>query len=614
MKKRIFACVLTLLMAVTLLPFGASAGGGGAGWYWPNSYSWGDTFQGWITLDANNDSYTFRRFVDSEGNAYMRSPVQPDGVSGAETADEYLISPQITLADGQEYTLRFESSGDEDTSTPKMALFDVYLYTGEAKLTQTNVVDALKNEKAVYRTCGSADWIANTLDLTACRGKTIQIVFHQNNTDRGELQLRRLAIYWQEPDEILSKVTATNVPLPQVGKTPANLKESDITFPAFANYELIPGSLTYLRSQNGQVTTLSATDRFEDGMEYYVRFRVRPTTATSISESFTGTASVNGRYAVFRNEGDGTVTVDLYYGRLYVGEGNGYISRVDLVVPIPKTGDVFNGSQDDAGATAVGTDFHFTVVQSKWYNEWGLSDSHMVFEAGAKYFVEIDLKPNSGYRFDEDTIVTINGQPAKTFKQANVSTWYVVSENYTMPPKPDNPFTDVEKGAYYETPVLWAVNHTPQITNGVSEKSFAPDAQCTRGQVVTFLWRANGCPDTKMETCPFTDVSPNDYFYTAVLWAVENHITNGTSPTTFSPNQTCTRAQVVTFQWRASHEPNPKGSTSPFTDVTGDYYYKAVLWAVENKITNGTSSTTFSPNQTCTRGQIVTFLYRDMGE
>ena len=295
-----------------------------------------------------------------------------------------------------------------------------------------------------------------------------------------------------------------------------------------------------------------------------------------------------------------------------VSADNGYISRVDLSVKIPKTGDVFNGPQDDAGAAAVGSDVHYTVEESKWYNEWGRSESNMVFEAGAKYYLEIDLKPASGYQFDEDTIVTINSQPAKAFKKAYASTWYAVSEYYTMPPEPVNPFTDVEKGAYYETPVLWAVNHTPQITNGMSEKSFAPDANCTRGQVVTFLWRANGCPDTKMETCPFTDVSPNDYFYKAVLWAVENKITNGTSPTTFSPNQTCTRAQVVTFLWRASHEPNPNSSTSPFTDVTGDYYYKAVLWAVDNGVTNGTSASTFSPNQTCTRGQIVTFLYRDM--
>ena len=393
MKKQRICFLMALLMVFSLLPFTALAGGGGAGWYWPGSYSWADTFRDWETLDGNNDSFTFRRFVDSGRQCLHAVGGAPGRRAGAKTADEYLISPQITLADGQEYTLRFESTGDDDASTPKMASYDVYLYAGETKLTQKNVVDALKSEKPA-RTCGSTNWIQNNLDLTSYRGKTIQIVFHQNNQDAGQLELRTLRVYWAEPDEILSKVTATNVPLPQVGKTPANMRESDITFPGFANYELIPGSLTYLRSQNGQVTTMSATERFEDGTEYYISFRVRPTTATSIAEGFSGAASVNGRYATFQNEGDGTVTVNFYFGWLYVGEGNGYISRVDLAVEIPKEGDVFNGSQDDAGAVAVGSDIHYTIKQSKWYNEWGLSAPDMVFEAGSKYFVEIDLTPN----------------------------------------------------------------------------------------------------------------------------------------------------------------------------------------------------------------------------
>ena len=288
------------------------------------------------------------------------------------------------------------------------------------------------------------------------------------------------------------------------------------------------------------------------------------------------------------------------------------ITRVDLTVPVPKVGDVFNGSQDDAGATAVGTDFHFTITQSKWYNEWGLSEPNMVFEAGAKYFVEIDLTANSGYCFDEKTVVTINGKPAKVFRQSNVTTWYACSENLT-PEAADTPFKDVPKSAYYAQPVLWAVNHKPvQITNGVGEGRFAPDATCTRGQVVTFLWRAMGSPEPKMTRCPFTDVHPSDYFYKAVLWAVENKITNGTGPTTFSPDAGCTRGQVVTFLWRAQGEPKPGSTTSPFADVKGDYYFKAVLWAVENKITTGIGNGLFAPNNTCTRGQIVTFLYRDM--
>ena len=169
-------------------------------------------------------------------------------------------------------------------------------------------------------------------------------------------------------------------------------------------------------------------------------------------------------------------------------------------------------------------------------------------------------------------------------------------------------FVDVSTNAYYYDAVQWAVNHG--ITNGTSETTFSPNDPCTRAQVVTFLWRSAGCPAPKSSEMPFKDVSKGSYYETAVLWAVENGFTNGTSATTFSPDEDCTRAQIVTFLWRSQGMPDA-GSTNPFTDVTsGEYYYNAVLWAVENGITNGTSATTFSPNENCTRAQIVTFLYR----
>ncbi|MBQ3356603.1 MAG: S-layer homology domain-containing protein [Oscillospiraceae bacterium] len=185
--------------------------------------------------------------------------------------------------------------------------------------------------------------------------------------------------------------------------------------------------------------------------------------------------------------------------------------------------------------------------------------------------------------------------------------------NY-KPPVQDNPFKDVKQGEFYYDAVLWAVNAVPQVTSGTSVTTFSPDATCTRAQVVTFLWRAKGCPEPKANNNPFKDVKATDYYYKAVLWAVENDITTGTSATTFSPNAGCTRAQVVTFLWRTEGQPKPTSSANPFKDVTGGYYYDAVLWAVEKNITAGTSATTFSPDNTCTRGQIVTFLYRAVAE
>ena len=158
---------------------------------------------------------------------------------------------------------------------------------------------------------------------------------------------------------------------------------------------------------------------------------------------------------------------------------------------------------------------------------------------------------------------------------------------------------------------MWAVEKG--VTTGVSPTSFAPDKPCTRAQVVTFLWRAAGSPAPQAAATQFTDVKAGEYYYDAVAWAVENGITNGMTATTFDPNGICNRAQVVTFLHRSQNSPDPTELSHSFTDVTQDYYYNAMLWAVEKGITNGMTATTFAPKGTCTRGQIVTFLYRTMG-
>jgi len=181
------------------------------------------------------------------------------------------------------------------------------------------------------------------------------------------------------------------------------------------------------------------------------------------------------------------------------------------------------------------------------------------------------------------------------------------------PTPAENPFTDIRESAYYHDPVLWAVANN--VTNGTSDTTFSPDEGCTRAQVVTFLWRAAGKPDPASSESPFSDVKEGAYYYNAVLWAVENGITNGTSDTTFSPDETCTRAQIVTFLWRYEEQPAPAGTSNPFADVKPSAYFgSAVLWAVERGITNGTSATTFDPEDTCTRAQVVTFLYRDIAK
>ena len=175
------------------------------------------------------------------------------------------------------------------------------------------------------------------------------------------------------------------------------------------------------------------------------------------------------------------------------------------------------------------------------------------------------------------------------------------------------PFTDVAVTDYYYDAVLWAAENG--ITGGVDDTHFTPNAPCTRAQIVTFLWRAAGSPAPKSSDMPFEDVAAGSYYHDAVLWAVEQGITVGTSATTFSPDDTCTRAHIVTFLWRAQQSP-AAGSANPFLDVASDAYYTdAVLWAVKNGITVGTNAagTTFSPDDDCTRAQIVTFLFRCLG-
>lgn len=173
-------------------------------------------------------------------------------------------------------------------------------------------------------------------------------------------------------------------------------------------------------------------------------------------------------------------------------------------------------------------------------------------------------------------------------------------------------FEDVLLGQYYYDAVAWAAKS--KITAGVTATMFAPDKTCTRAEIVSFLWRAAGSPEPKSASNPFTDVDSSAYYYKAVMWAVEKGITAGTSETTFSPDKTCTRAEAMAFLHRSEGSPAASGVGS-FTDVPADAYYtNAVAWAVKSEITAGTSETTFSPDKTCTRAEIVTFLYRDMAK
>lgn len=181
------------------------------------------------------------------------------------------------------------------------------------------------------------------------------------------------------------------------------------------------------------------------------------------------------------------------------------------------------------------------------------------------------------------------------------------------PIQDDSAYNDViDKNEYYYDAVNWAT--LAGVTQGTSDTTFSPNQSCTRAQLVTFLWRAAGSPEPETSENPFTDVAAGSYYEKAVLWAVENNITNGVDVGRFAPDGTCTRAQIVTFIYRAAGEPDIEVQSEFFTDVAADAYYaKAVAWAVANDITNGVDVGLFAPDRTCTRGQGVTFLYRGIG-
>ena len=276
---------------------------------------------------------------------------------------------------------------------------------------------------------------------------------------------------------------------------------------------------------------------------------------------------------------------------------------------IPATG---GGSSSGGGGGSSVTTYAITVKSAK---NGDVTASHKTASKGTT--VTLTVTPDKGYVLDTLNVLDSKNKAVKLTEKNGKYTFTMPAGKVTVSaafkaaaPASENPFTDVPSGAYYEDAVIWAVKE--DITSGTSATTFNPDGSCTRAQAVTFLWRAAGSPEPKSAAMPFTDVPAGSYFEKAVLWAVENGITKGTSDTTFSPDASCTRAQIVTFLWRAGGSPAVSGN-SAFSDVAADAYYAAaVAWAEKNGVTGGIGGGLFGSDNTCTRAQIVTFLHRAM--
>ena len=274
------------------------------------------------------------------------------------------------------------------------------------------------------------------------------------------------------------------------------------------------------------------------------------------------------------------------------------------------------GSVSGAGSFDEGTSVTVTAAANSGYHFVKWTEGGTEVSTNASYTFNIAVNRNLIAVFEADAPVTtpppVDPTPVVTTPPP-VDPTPVVPTPPPVDPTPtptpiSNPFVDVAEKDYFFKPVLWAVAN--QITAGTSPTTFGSNDTCTRAQVVTFLWAVEGRPEPTTTVNPFKDVKETDWYYKAVLWAVGKNITAGTSATTFGPNVTCTRGQVVTFLWRAAGSPEPTSTVNPFDDVSEfHYFYKPVLWAVENKITSGTAPNTFGHDAPCTRAQVVTFLY-----
>ena len=334
---------------------------------------------------------------------------------------------------------------------------------------------------------------------------------------------------------------------------------------------------------------------------------------------------------ILRNSGTGggatsyTLTFDTNGGSTIAPITQDYGTAITAPADPTKTGYTFAGWTPTIPATMPAENM---TIKAQWRYNGGGSSGYSYYTIKTTAGAGGSISPTGSVSVREGRDQTFTITPDKGYAVSNVKidgksigavksyTFENVRRTHTIEvifmKANGNPqtgvFVDVATGSYYEDAVDWAVGNG--ITQGTDATHFSPDGICTRAQAVTFLWRAAGSPKPETRTMPFTDVPAGSYYYDAVLWAVENDITKGTSDTTFSPNMTCTRAQIVAFLWRSEKSP-AAGTANPFADVkSAAYYADAVLWAVKENITKGTTNTTFSPDADCTRAQIVTFLWR----
>ena len=403
-----------------------------------------------------------------------------------------------------------------------------------------------------------------------------------------------------------------------------------VTVKAGANYILPECGFTAPADQEFQAWEIGGTE-YKVGDFYTVRGDteikalwensvITPTAHTvTVTTEGNGTASANPSTAEALTE----ITLTATPNRGYHFKEWQVESPEELVITNDKflmpDGDVeikaiFEKNTSTGGGTGTGaTTYPITVKSAK---NGDVTASHKSAAKGTTVTLTVD--PDKGYVLDSLTVLDVKDKERKLTDKGDGKYSFIMpagkvtveaSFKEEFPDLP-NSFSDLAPSDFCYDAVMWAVGR--DITGGIGNYTFGPNLPCIRAQAVTFLWRAAGSPEPETRAMPFTDVPVGSYYYNAVLWAIENGITEGTSDTMFSPDATCSRAQIVTFLWRAGGSPVASGN-SAFTDVASDAYYAAaVIWAEKNDITGGIGGGLFGSNNDCTRGQIVTFIYRSV--
>ncbi len=392
----------------------------------------------------------------------------------------------------------------------------------------------------------------------------------------------------------MDSTCAATVNPPMAGYHPATTAKS-------ADTSRYKATAVYFCPLNGgtEGPQMTAADSFVLDQSYRVHVRLTPVGEWAFSDETP--ATINGLVA--ESEGVSMGGDAWYYVDLTATEAP--VCAATVARPMPGQHPVSRGLSGDPDVFTVAM-VQYAPVKSDGSLGAALKETD-VFTPNQVYRVVLVLWPVGGWEFSKDTKVTVNGIEATCL--------LAISGNgrgmYCADLSCENPFEDVTEADYFFNPVMWALGHLPQVTAGVDAAHFGPNNNCTREQIVTFLWAANGKPEPEGTGSGFSDVAPGAWYYKPVMWAVENKITSGLPDGSFGVGQPCTRAQAMTFLWAAQGKPAPSSMESPFGDVsTGDWFCKAILWAAENGITKGVGNGLFGVNNTCTRAQIITFLYK----